>query len=343
MENFATLPDFERSQYFRQAATIGKVNSPLVIEKDFWVTFILRLLFLDKKFGHWFTFKGGTSLSKIYRIIDRFSEDIDVSIDRVALGFGGDSDPKRASSFSKMKELLESLTIASINAISTAILPSLRERCIAILGDRGNWSLNIDPSESQTILFSFPTDSATWGNSYFKPDVKIEFGAKNETWPVEKVSIEAYLTEIIPTAFNDKSTEIEVLKVERTFWEKATILHAYHHGGAQKIRPNQSRHYYDLSKIAKSRYCQAALEKSELLEAVAIHKSTFFRQGWAQYESARIGTLKLLPKDRASLDLLADDYKKMETMFFIHPPEFNEILSELETLEDKINLMLRPG
>ena len=65
MENFAPLPDFERSQYFRQAATIGTVNNPLVIEKDFWVTFILRLLFLDKKFGHWFTFKGGTSLSKI--------------------------------------------------------------------------------------------------------------------------------------------------------------------------------------------------------------------------------------------------------------------------------------
>ncbi len=337
MNNFAALPNDERSQYFRQAAAIGKINSPLVIEKDFWVTFMLRLLFHDKKFNDWFTFKGGTSLSKIYRVINRFSEDIDVSIDRAALGFGGESDPKRASSFSKMKELLEELTAASVNAINTAILPSLQESCSKILSDKGNWNIGIDPNESQTILFSFPTDNSLWKNAYFKPDVKIEFGAKNETWPTQKVWVETYLTEIIPNAFEDKLTEIEVLKVERTFWEKATILHAYHHGGSQKIRPNQSRHYYDLYQLAKSHYCRTAIDNSDLLEAVATHKSAFFRQGWAQYESARIGTLKLQPIDQGSLDLLADDYQKMESMFFHTPPEFKEILSELAALEDRIN------
>jgi predicted nucleotidyltransferase component of viral defense system len=310
MDDFAALPNAERSQYFRQAAAIGNINNPLVIEKDFWVTFMLRILFHSKKFNDWFTFKGGTSLSKIYKVIYRFSEDIDVSIDRSALGFGGENDPKRALTFTKTKALLDELTTASINSIRNDILPMLEETCTKILGKKEDWKIGIDPSESQTILFSFPTDNSLWKNSYFKQDVKIEFGAKNETWPTQRVQIHAYLTEIISNAFDNQLTEVNVLNVERTFWEKATILHAYHHGGLKKIRPYQSRHYYDLYQLAKSQHCGTALKSIDLLEAVATHKSTFFRQGWAQYESARIGSLKLLPKDEDSLTLLVDDYNR---------------------------------
>lgn len=337
MDEFAALPYREKTLYYQQASAIGKINNPLIIEKDFWVTFILKQLFTDRNFANWFTFKGGTSLSKIYRLIDRFSEDVDISIDRKALGFGGDNDPAHAPSFTKVKEKLEALTAASIEAIEKQILPSLREGCEKALGSNNNWDLMIDPNESQTILFSFPTDSAKWAGSYFKPDVKIEFGAKNETWPTKRVQIESYLSETLPDAIDSKSVEVEVLRAERTFWEKATILHAFYHGGHSKLRPNQSRHYYDLCKLAQSPICDDALANIDLLEKVAIHKATFFRQGWAKYKLARVGTLRLTPDDQKSIDLLAQDYSQMQSMFFSNTPTFKEILDQLGQLQSKVN------
>ena len=120
MENFARLPAAERKVYFIETANRIGIK-PELVEKDFWVCWTLQKLFALPEIGSHLTFKGGTSLSKAYRIIQRFSEDIDITISREFLGFGGEHDPKKAPSRKKRREWLESLRARCRDFVSTRL------------------------------------------------------------------------------------------------------------------------------------------------------------------------------------------------------------------------------
>ena len=151
------LPSDERRLYFEQAAARAG-SSAQIIEKDFWVCWSLKRLFsLDEFRGH-LTFKGGTTLSKVYRVIERFSEDVDVAIERDFLGFGGENDPEKGGSGKEQQRRIDRLKEACQAAVADRLQPQLGEAITTALGDDTDWSLSLDPDDPdrQSLLFQYP-------------------------------------------------------------------------------------------------------------------------------------------------------------------------------------------
>lgn len=339
MDSVARWEPRDRADLFNEVGT-GRGLANAIVEKDFWVCWTLKRLFMPDAFPG-LVFKGGTSLSKGYGAIERFSEDIDLSFDRAGLGYGGDKDPENAKSAKKAAKLIEQL-VADVRAhVAGPFLAKLGEEIAEQLGPQGElWSLSIDPNDPQTVNFRYPSSLAKRDYAdiaYVNPVVRLELGARGDPWPAEKRSIRSYAADERPDVFKAPACEVDTLAVERTFWEKATILHAEHHRPADKATGERmSRHYYDLAMLARSGILERALERLDLLSVVAYHKALFFRSGWARYDEAAVGTLRLSPSEQRRVDLAAD-YAKMRPMFFAQPPSFDDILAEVAKLEAVIN------
>jgi hypothetical protein len=145
------------------------------------------------------------------------------------------------------------------------------------------------------------------------------------------------VAEQFPQGFREPSCAVKVLSAERTFWEKATILHAEFHRPPGKAMPERfSRHYCDFYDLIRKGVAVEAAQQLELLERVAKHKSLFFRSSWAKYEEATKGTLHVCPPTQR-IAALREDYDKMRQMFFGAPPEFEAMLAALQEWEKKFN------
>jgi hypothetical protein len=334
MDLFLRKTPFERQLFIAEAASRSG-RSPVVIEKDFWVCWTLDEIFSLPEFGQHMTFKGGTSLSKVYGLIDRFSEDIDLSFHREFLGFGGEADPANATGKERTRRL-DALQGACASLIAERFVPALFASMAKSLGT-DDWRLEVDAQDKQTVLFHYPQPIST-ESSYLKPTVKIEMGARSDHWPTEDKRVRSYLQESFPIELPDAGcATVNVLSAERTFWEKATILHAECHRSLTQPAPDRnSRHYYDLARIAESPDGRKAVRRLDLLEAVVEHKKVFFRSGWANYEAAKPGSFRLIPPQQR-IDALRRDYELMQDMFFGKPPEFQAILATLFEVEAAIN------
>ncbi|CDZ42289.1 Nucleotidyl transferase, PF08843 family [Neorhizobium galegae bv. officinalis] len=344
MDNVAKLAPKDRAALFGETGAMRGVAEP-IIEKDFWVCWTLRRLFsLTGDDAASLVFKGGTSLSKAYSAIRRFSEDIDLSFDRADLGYTGDRDPeKEGLSRKKARQLIDDLVADVERHIADKLLPALRAAIIDQLGDSevGGWTLGIDPNDKQTINFHYPTvlpSSEYEGMAYITPRVKLELGARGDPWPTEKKMIRPYSADDFPNFFEDADSEVTVLSARRTFWEKATALHAEAHRPKESPTPQYfSRHYYDLAMLLETVEGREAAKDVGLLAQVAKHKNTFFRSAWANYDTAKPGTLLLMPEEPRIKDLRAD-YKAMEPMMFDEkPPAFDAILESIRVLQESIN------
>lgn len=344
MDKVALLARRERAALFGETgATLGVANT--IIEKDFWVCWTLKRLFeLPSADTGTLVFKGGTSLSKAYGAIRRFSEDIDLSYDRTDLGYTGDRDPqKEGMSKKQAKKLIDELARDVQRHIAETLLPALRAAIANQLGEptKQEWSLEIDAEDAQTVNFRYPTvlggrDYA--GMAYITPRVKLELGARGDPWPIEKRTIRPYAAEEYPRFFQDPDSTVTVLSARRTFWEKATALHMEAHRPVDSPTPSYfSRHYYDLAMLLDTDEGKAAATDFELLLQVASHKATFFASAWASYDTARPGTLCLMPSEARITDLRAD-YRAMEPMMFDKDvPTFEDILAQIGNLQDAIN------
>ncbi len=338
MDDFARFPSEQRRAYFEEAAERLDLNAQ-IIEKDFWVCWSLKRLFSLAEFQDHLTFKGGTSLAKVYHVIERFSEDVDVAIERGFLGFGGDMEPERGASGKEQQRRVESLKTACQATVAQRLAPQLQQAISAGIAASDSWSLTADPADKdqQTLLFQFPRASTAELSPYFSMSVKIELGARSDHFPVDNAAVTPYLCDAFPAALSDKVARVRALAAERTFWEKATILHTLHHVPEnKKIPPRMSRHYYDVFRLAQSPVWQRAMAAMGLLDRVAVHKSVFFKTAWAHYDTARPGTLRLTPNDQI-VGELRRDYLGMRPMFFRTPPPFEEILASLPEMEAKIN------
>ena len=333
--NITTLPTEERILYFQKAAEIEN-KSVHIIEKDYWVCWLLEKLFSIKGVSEHLTFKGGTSLSKIYKVIERFSEDIDISIERAFLGFTGDKDPEKMGS-KKRNETLKELSEACKKYVSSELI-ILLEKEIKATQLAGDWALTADPDDpdQQTLLFHYPK-SLKEDSQYVRPIIKIELGARSDHWPVSQQQISSYLKQALGETIEENIINIKVLNVERTFWEKATILHMYAHFPDDKIVPErQSRHYYDFYCLLISEFKITAAAEIKLLERVAEHKTIYFRAGWANYDTARKGTLRLVPPALV-LVKMEQDYVLMGEMFFGVVPGFDNIMATIAKFEEDFN------
>ena len=203
------------------------------------------------------------------------------------------------------------------------------------------WTLTEDQSDpdQQSLAFTYPRSDLTLAPiAYLAPSVKIEFGARSDHWPAEIKQVEPYLGEAIPDALQEAKIEVKVMDVRRTFWEKATILHQMAHLPPDKPFPaRHSRHYCDVAEMITSKVADQAANNEKLLKAVVDHKQTFYRSAWANYPTARRGTLRLLPPDERIAEL-AKDLGSMREMFFDQPPDLNRVL---QTLDDWVSAFNR--
>lgn len=339
MIEFANLPDAEREIYFQETAERSRLPAHLV-EKDFWVCYTLRLLFSDAEIARYLTFKGGTSLSKVYKAIDRFSEDIDFAVSRESLGFTAAAAPDAVSiSMEERKRRLARLSDSCRTWTTESLFPTVRQALTNSLSTN-RWSVDLvaDDNGNQQILFSYPRSALTLDSSYNPPRVRIELTARTDNHPSQPATVVPYVAESFPDAISDSSVNVEVLRIERTFWEKATILHQFHFQcDPGRVAPGFSRHYYDVYQLVEGGYSESALKDVSLLSEVAEHKNIFYRQQWARYDLARTPrTLELLPHSDIE-STIADDYLAMQEMIFGAAPNFEQILSTLRGLKERIN------
>lgn len=338
MDAIAQASALDRSALFRRAEVSAERKCHAsIIEKDFWVCWTLRHLFEILQFRPHLIFKGGTSLSKVYRAIERFSEDVDLSLSRRDLGFADDHDPEQAGiSKKEARRRLDALVAECQTVVREKLVPELRRDFANVLGETG-WSVELDAADPQTVLFAYPTTEVSGAMAYVRPAIRLEMGARSDDWPAADAEITPYAAEAFPDLFTIRSCRVRTLAAERTFWEKATLLHAECHRPPDKpSRERLSRHYYDLYRLSRQPIAEQAMEQHDLLERVIAHKSFFFAQAWAHYETARPGTFCLLPAaDR--LDVLRRDYQQMASMIFGEAPDWDHIVSELTRLETRIN------
>lgn len=337
MDKFVSLDAKDKRAYFEVAAANLNIM-PQLVEKDFWVCWILKALFSLPEIRTYLTFKGGTSLSKCYNVIKRFSEDIDISIERSFLSKTKPIEPSKDKSNKENQKRLKELQEVCKAKIGEVIVPGLKRAIAAALPDAKEWTLTLDETamDGQTVLFTFPHVMMSAVESYVKSSVKIEFGARADHWPVESATIVPYIVNV-PGERVVEGFAVRVLAAERTFWEKATILHMIYHRPAEKnVPPRMSRHYYDIYAMAGSPLYKKALEHISLLKDVAEHKALFFRDTKAHYEEATPAGLRLLPRED-QMSTLKNDYRQMQQMFFEEPPAFDRIIEKLQVLEKEIN------
>jgi predicted nucleotidyltransferase component of viral defense system len=337
MDTFLTRPTAERTALCQEAGARLGLAAPS-IEKDFWACWTLRELFTLDDIGPRLTFKGGTSLSKAWSLIQRFSEDLDVVVDRDFLGFGGERAPEDAPSSTQRGKRLDELRSACQEFVQKRLYRLVAERFQSRIPPNLDWALDGDAADvdGQTVLFRYPAVFAAGG--YLRPVIKIELGARSDTEPSAHPDIQPYIAAALPGELPDATFALRTVAPERTFWEKAMLLHeetyrAGTHGPGARL----ARHYYDLWCLIGAGIGDRAVASEDLFGRVAEHRKVFFRKSKEAQDSLRPGSLRLLPVDEHRT-AWEQDYEAMrEAMFFGDTPDFDEILRVVGDFERSFN------
>lgn len=326
MYKIAKLSDSDRRELFQETAVAKKIT-PFIAEKDFWVVYILSKIFTIDAFKDKFLFKGGTSLSKVHNLIERFSEDIDLVIDWTELT---EEDPLEDRSNKKQDRLIDEMRAKTVKYIATSVIPLLGEEI------KGLCELKIDEKDDQAVIIKYPN---VYTDDYNRPEVKLEIGPRGAWLPSSDYEIRSYASEAFPKQFTTPVCSVMAIEAKRTFWEKITILHQEANRQEEPKQLRYSRHYYDIYKMADTAVKQQALEDIKLLHDVIKYKEKFFRQAWAKYSEAIPGTLKLIPSEN-NMKVLKQDYARMRNMIYGDYPTFEEIIETLQKLESEINRLV---
>ena len=325
MKHLEKMTVDERAFYFEQAS--GRLDlPPAAIEKDFWVTWVLGRLFSSSPLASRILFKGGTSLSKVFGLIERFSEDIDLILDWNEVV---SEDPNMERSKTKQDQFNKAVPERSREYIERALLPEV----LRLMG--GICTAEIEEGAPDVINIRYPSKFA---DEYLRPEIRLEIGPLAQWVPHARYAVTSYVADAFPDLFEQPACHVIAIKAERTFWEKATILHhEAHRPESSEIPARYSRHYYDLYMMAANESLrQVALPDLELLKSVVAFKMKFYPRGWARYDLAKPGTLRLVPADRRLAELRSD-YDAMKEMIFGKAVDFDEIVAGLKALEAEIN------
>lgn len=311
---------------------------PLVVEKDFWITWSLKKLFsLDCSVK--MVFKGGTSLSKAYNLINRMSEDCDITLNRADLGFYDQKDPMTAPSRKQRDKLLDELRQACSDFILNKLMKKFENSILEDL-DQNDFEL-IPEEDSQSIRFYYPklleNEQYTVGE-YIRQSVLFEFGVRGDIYPTNNLPIKSYIEEDLEF-FKTPACLISCLSPIRTFWEKATLLHAEYYRPQEKATPERlSRHYYDIYMMFMAGIHTTAMQEQTILQDVIKNKSILFPCSWAQYPLINTEGLKLLPSQLRFRDLEKDYSQTREMMIYGDKPSFKDLLEVISKLEQEIHI-----
>ncbi len=336
---FVSLPPERRALAFEQTAATLAASS-VMVEKDFWVCWLLALLFADAELAPHVVFKGGTSLSKVYGVIDRFSEDIDLSLSPAFVG-ADEAAFDALTSRTRRDAALARMQAQCGERTRDTVQPRLEAAVMAQLGpcaDGGAWLSYEDDAvaRSPVLWFHYPSAQAT-GFDYLRRAVKLELGSLTDQQPAGQHAVRPWVADAFPAAFADWRCVVTALELARTFWEKATILHAEHNRPAALALPDRyARHYADMARLLQHAQAPAMLGDHALCARVVGWKSRVFARQWARYDTALPGSFRLLPA-AARIGELARDYAAMRPMFLTPPPAFDAVLAQLAEAERVLN------
>ena len=303
--------------------------SGMIIEKDLWLCWVLKELFdLPLKMA----FKGGTSLSKVFQLINRFSEDVDITIDyrNVVNEFKFEKATR-----SQIKKISENLKVQMEILAHTKILPYLKKQTLSAFPES---QIDITLTEDGEKLRFFYPALFNKNPGYLRDHILIEFGIRNSSEPCDQYLISPFLSEI-DNSIIFPTPSIYTLSPIRTFWEKATLIHVECNRKRLTQSPERlSRHWYDLFMLSKSWVGEEAFIQRKILYDVIQHKTALFNVSYAHYDRCLNGNFRLIP-DESDVKELEKDYRQMKKagMFLKKPPEFDEIIQSLHQLELRCN------
>jgi hypothetical protein len=302
---------------------------PASIEKDWWVVQTLALVF-HMEAAPYLVFKGGTSLSKAWSLIERLSEDVDLALSREFLGFEGKISRTQVG---KLRD-------ASFKYISEHFLPQLREA----FNNAGFKSVTIDLTEVESpdqdpvnILITYP--SVVEKSEYILPQVKLEIGSRSMLEPFTNRQFISFVGDkFVGRSFADERISIPCVNPERTYLEKLFLLHEEFKRPAAEIRVKRmSRHFYDIQKISKTIYSGIAFSDKQLYKSLVKHRENFMRWGGIDYSTHFPPNLNPLPPSHL-LSAFENDYKTMqEEMIYGESLPFKELMKELELVTSTFN------
>ena len=331
--NYTDLSLHDRQEIIQRVQAEKPLNRQ-IIEKDWWVTAVLRALFSLPYAGH-FSFKGGTNLSKCWNLINRMSEDVDIAIDREFLGFSGKLSKTQIS---------DKLRRASCSFVRENLQHDLKKHLVAngIKADRFTVNVNITPittTDPEVIEIAYESDFQD--NNYIRPKVIIEVSGRSMNEPVTPVMLRSFIDTVFTDApFTEKPFEVRAVVPERTFLEKIFLLHEEFAKPEEIVRTERmSRHIYDISQIMDTPIAERALNDKSLYDSVIEHRRIFIGLKGFDYSSLRPKTLQIVPPPNI-IELWRNDYEIMqENMIYGDSLPFDELIEKIQKLNNKINLI----
>jgi hypothetical protein len=339
----ASSDDDRRGLFIAAANRVGTTVQN--IEKDFWVCWTLDAIFHRLKAGGpRLLFKGGTSLSKAFGLISRFSEDIDVTVFRSDIGEDANFHELEGLSRKKRTERLNAIKMACQTYIDGSLrveLDALAKETMEAAGkDPTMLRVVLDDADhdKQSLLIHYP--SAVEKSEYVTPSVKIESGAKSALDPNEDKIIVPYLGADFTNGDALAITKVTTIDPERTFLDKILILHGmtFYFDAKGILRGNgrMSRHYYDVHQLMGAPVGEKACADNALIEDCVRHAKMFFYRGNTGLDVVVRGLFRLRPTE-AMLDPLRRDYDAMAAMIFGNVPSFEKVLESVARAEEWLN------
>lgn len=332
MKEWFELSEEDRKLIIQQTSSQTRL-SPTAVEKDFWVMIALNAIFKTKYAPH-LVFKGGTSLSKAWGLIQRFSEDIDLALDRDYLGFSGDLSKKKVTKLRK----------AACSLVSNELIYEL-EVSLNEMGVKGFEisCVEFERSDTDPVSVELKYTSITDRIEYLKPQVLIEISARSLRDPNEKRLMKSHISEVYPNAkFSDKEIEIPTVLPKRTFLEKIFLLHEeFQKPNDHEIKSyRMTRHLYDLGKIIDTSHAQEAIDDEELYKVIVRHRRILTNITWVDYGLHAPQTISYLPPVTVKGEW-KNDYKAMsESMFQGETIPYEDLIAKLKNFNDKINSIM---
>ena len=315
--------------YSQIAETIGM--APYAVEKDWWVVQTLSIIF-EMEIGKHLVFKGGTSLSKAWKLIDRFSEDIDLAVNRNFWGFDGDLSRTQINNLRK----------AANNYIAQTFYPAL----IAKFQEKGMFDIKFQLIDAEStdqdpriIEVYYPNAIETPG--YIQPRVQIEIGCRSLREPFTNKSFSSLVDEHYPDAtFTQTSISVPVVNPERTLLEKIFLLHEEFQRPTEKIRVDRlSRHLYDIYRLSKSEFGEKIFDNPALYQTIVNHRYKFSRVGGVDYNLYHPKHINPIP-NAGFIQAWKGDYTTMkEQMIYGDSPSFDDMLNTIKVFVDRINAL----
>lgn len=330
MKKISALTNQQRKFIFSETAYKMNVQ-PVVIEKDYWVCLVLDFLFNYSSFKDSFIFKGGTSLSKCYGVIERFSEDIDLIFKWSMLGIEKEQiyEPRTKT---KNNKFAENLNLKCIEFLKSTFIGKFNDELSQYLGFKID--VKFDDFDQQTINIFYPS---IYEDEYIKPFIRLEIGPVSLQNPEVICSIKPYCSNYYSKFFDYYEFNVPTISIARTFYEKLLILSNENDRPIDSKRPARySRHYYDVCKIFESSFIERILSNNELFNEIKMFKNLFYRSSWSKYDKVTLENICIVPNPSLT-DFLKRDYKMMENMFFGNHPSFEELLSKLTLIQEKLN------